>query len=220
MAYKTTTLSRAGWALLEVLLVVWIIVPVAASAPPPQRPPVTPGPRPPVVKGASEAHDDDDRDELVGAHIELQVSSAPPGAWTVVQWQDYAGDWHAVEGWRGTLEAGERKRWWVAHKDFGTGPFRWALYGSQGGQLLGTSDPFYLPDAANEMMSVVISLGDRSGLIVNLFNDRPMPLATPPVSTLMPTTGTLPPNAWPSVLFVLGVVLGGGLLLNHSRKSR
>jgi hypothetical protein len=73
---------------------------------------------------------------------------------TVVQWQDAWGDWHDVEGWRGTLDgvsadvSGKivgHKTWWVAAKDLGKGPFRWQVYRCENGKLLATSAPFYLP---------------------------------------------------------------------------
>jgi hypothetical protein len=74
-----------------------------------------------------------------------------------VQWQDSAGGWHDVEGWRGPLAEGNR-RWWVAAKDFGSGPFRWAIIEESGGRLLGASQPFNLPTQANETLQVTVSL--------------------------------------------------------------
>jgi len=65
----------------------------------------------------------------IGTYIEL-VAPAHAGAWSVVQWQDSAGNWHDVEGWRGTLDNRGVRRWWVAAKDFGTGPFRWVVEGA------------------------------------------------------------------------------------------
>jgi hypothetical protein len=131
----------------------------------------------------------------------------------------------SILGWRGTLEAGNRKRWWVPQKDFGTGPFRWALYTSQDGPLLGTSGPFYLPTAAYEMVTVVISLDGQHGATADLaYYSQPPPVPTPQppatssASVLLPITGTAATNAWPSIIAVLGLVLGGGLLLNHANK--
>jgi hypothetical protein len=78
--------------------------------------------------------------------------------WTVIQWQDAWGNWHDVEGWRGTLDGvsitesgGDEdvvglKTWWVAESDLGKGPFRWVIYQNEGGQLIGTSEPFQLPN--------------------------------------------------------------------------
>jgi hypothetical protein len=78
--------------------------------------------------------------------------------WTVVQWQDSAWGWHDVEGWRGNFDEGNRKVWWVAWADFGTGPFRWAVYQTEGGPLLATSEAFMLPQSAAEWMTIQVSL--------------------------------------------------------------
>jgi hypothetical protein len=76
------------------------------------------------------AADDGGRDDRrpVGSYIEL-AAPEHAGAWSVVQWQDINGNWHDVEGWRGTLDSNGYIRWWVAAKDFGTGPFRWVITG-------------------------------------------------------------------------------------------
>ena len=151
-----------------------------------------------------------------GAHISLRAPAAPPGIWTVVQWQDRAGDWHDVEGWRGKLDTTGQKMWWVAHKDFGAGPFRWALYASQGGPLLTASDPFYLPSQAHQMASIVVSLGARPSAV----SGQPAPTASSRVSALLPTTGAPGADAWLSIILVLGLVIGGGLLLNRPKRRR
>lgn len=100
----------------------------------------------------------DDPDEPAGAAIELHVNTAPAGLWSVVQWQDSAGDWREVEGWRGTLDAGGYIQWWVAPADFGKGPFRWSVYHHQGGRLRAESEPFYLPRQAGEITRVQLTL--------------------------------------------------------------
>lgn len=99
-----------------------------------------------------------DSDKPIGAHIELHVQPISLGLWTVVQWQDSTGAWHNVEGWQGTLDEGHKKSWWVAKADFGKGPFRWVTYQSQGGLLLATSESFFLPNQANEIMHVEVLL--------------------------------------------------------------
>ena len=114
----------------------------------PPRDPPTPTPSPDKDKG--------DKDKPAGAYIELQTQIASTGAWSVVQWQDNAGGWHDVEGWRGPLADSNNRRCWVAAKDFGTGPFRWAVTQGQGGQLLGASAPFKLPNGANETLQVAV----------------------------------------------------------------
>ena len=115
---------------------------------PPRDPPATPSPD----------KDKSGKDKPVGAYIELQTQITSAGAWSVVQWQDSAGGWHDVEGWRGPLADGNNRRWWVAAKDFGKGPFRWAVTQGQGGSLLGVSAPFKLPSGANETLQVAVSL--------------------------------------------------------------
>jgi hypothetical protein len=97
----------------------------------------------------------------VGGFIELHVQAVqvPAGVWTVVQWQDAFGGWHDVEGWQGTLDAGDQKVWWVADKDFSTGPFRWVVYQGQGGPSLVASESFYLPAVSGERVRVEVSLG-------------------------------------------------------------
>lgn len=95
----------------------------------------------------------------------IELHAVFPAAWpwseahwqdvcAVVQWQDAWGDWHDVEGWRGTLDDVStdtdgkivgHKTWWVAAKDLGKGPFRWQGHRCANGKLLATSAPFYLP---------------------------------------------------------------------------
>jgi hypothetical protein len=134
------------WLILITLVLGVAVILVGLPAPaqagaslPPRKPTSTPGPD----KKDKSSH------SPVGAYIELQ---APAGSWAVVQWQDSAGNWHEVEGWRGALPASAR--WWVAAKDFGKGPFRWAVSQGPGGSVLGLSSPFYLPGAANETLGV------------------------------------------------------------------
>jgi hypothetical protein len=83
--------------------------------------------------------------------------TAMPGSavnlWTVVQWQDFQGDWHDVDGWRAPAKSGQHVRWWVAAKDAGTGPFRWFIYDRRKDQRhLWTSEPFYLPMPGVELL--------------------------------------------------------------------
>ena len=91
---------------------------------------------------------------LDGAYIELHIFDAQPAWWTVVQWQDANGVWHAVEGWRGTADDQGNVQWWVSPTDFGTGPFRWAIYARVGGSLMMVSQPFDLPRVARQQVVV------------------------------------------------------------------
>jgi len=128
------------------LLVAWL--PALTHAAPsdlPPRPEIPPTTAPPVPSK--------------GAYIELAIQGATVemrSLWTAVQWQDGLGEWHTVEGWQGTPEEDGTKRWWVAPKDFGTGPFRWLVY--QGGELLALSVSFHLPGSAGETVRVGVTL--------------------------------------------------------------
>ncbi|MBN1874662.1 MAG: hypothetical protein JXA33_10565 [Anaerolineae bacterium] len=104
--------------------------------------------------------------ESEGALIWLRVQGQPidshwQSLWTVVQWQDAFGDWHDVEGWRGTLDevgVGEgRKVWWLPADLFGVGPFRWQVYTQPAGALLATSQAFYLPDLVGQIEVVTVT---------------------------------------------------------------
>jgi hypothetical protein len=92
------------------------------------------------------------------AYIELQVQPALSGAWSVVQWQDSAGNWHDVEGWRSSLPESGIQRWVVEAKDFNTGPFQWVVRQGQLGSTAGMSNPFNLPAGANETVRVAVTL--------------------------------------------------------------
>lgn len=93
-----------------------------------------------------------------GASIQLRVTSASPNVWTVVQWQDALGGWHDVEGWRGSLDDGSLKTWWVNQADFGKGPFRWLVYGADRSKPLGTSASFNLPRRNREVVKVEVTI--------------------------------------------------------------
>ena len=144
--YHMTRRLLLALATIGSLLLAWF-PPLAYAALPP-RPPV-PGPSP---------SDEDRQEEPIGATIELQSSWRGADGWAVVQWQDNAGGWHDVEGWRGHLDAGGGQRWWVAAKDFGAGSFRWVVSQEPGSEQLTASDPFILPDAANQTLQIAASL--------------------------------------------------------------
>ena len=93
-----------------------------------------------------------------GGYIKLQVEAAPADMWTMVQWKDAHGSWHDVGGWQGTLDDKATKLWWVAPKDFATGPFRWAAYDGLEGQLLGLSAEFNLPASAKQIVLIELVL--------------------------------------------------------------
>lgn len=122
-----------------------------ADLPPRKETPTVTLPSRPKPDRAAEA------ERPVGAYIELRVQPAQAGLWSVVQWQDAAGNWHDVEGWRGTVEG--VRVWWVAEADFGKGPFRWVIYQGQDGPRLATSTPFNLPSEANQTVQIQVSSG-------------------------------------------------------------
>jgi hypothetical protein len=98
------------------------------------------------------------------ASITLTVVNPPAGAWTAVQWGIPGGTtWSDVTNWVGPLDQSQYG-WmphWVDPKDYGTGPFRWVVYDkdpSQGGKILGISDPFYFPAGDGQMAWSQITL--------------------------------------------------------------
>jgi hypothetical protein len=110
-----------------------------------------------------------DKAHLDGARLQIHAlfSESWPwdklhwqNVWTTIQWYDNKGTWYDVAGWQGNLDAiaqGEAgwvgtKEWWAGEKDLGTGPFRWKIYEYQGGPLLVTSEPFYLPESAGSTL--------------------------------------------------------------------
>ncbi len=113
-------------------------------------------PRDPPARSAPKEKDKD-KDAPVGAYIELQLQSAQAGLWTVVQWQDSAGEWHNVDGWQGPPE-GNGRQWWVEAKNFGKGPFRWVVTRGPGGAQAGISAPFNLPAGAGQRVQVIVVL--------------------------------------------------------------
>lgn len=130
----------------SVLALLGLMTPTLVLALPPRT-------TPPAVEKTKK---DKDKDKPLGAYIELQASTLAGGGWAVVQWQDSTGNWHDVEGWRGSLPG--NTRWWVAAKDFGAGPFRWVVTQGPGGPMMSQSAPFNLPDGANETVWVQLSL--------------------------------------------------------------
>ena len=148
MKYKALIVLMVG------LVLVLSLYPAASQA---SSPLVLP-PRPEDPNCCKVGEEEDDG-QPAGAYIILHAAQgATTGVWTVVQWQDSAGGWHDVEGWRGTLDGHDIKSWWVHPKDFGTGPFRWLVSQGEGGKLLATSDSFYLPDTEGETLWVEVSL--------------------------------------------------------------
>lgn len=124
-------------------------------------PDLPPRPTPTPIPDNNNDDDDDDGGSStpLTAYIQVQASSAPAGAWNVVQWQAASnGKWYDVEGWRSLLGTGGYQQWTVLAKDFDTGPFRWQVrVGGPDGSVWGTSDTFNLPAGANQTLRVTVS---------------------------------------------------------------
>lgn len=96
-----------------------------------------------------------------GALIQLWVTGTElQNTQTLVQWQDGLGQWHDVEGWRGTLEGGPTGRgwqtWWLAADLFGRGPFRWVV--TPQNRPAQVSEGFYLPSGPGQVQLVEVRL--------------------------------------------------------------
>ena len=89
--------------------------------------------------------------------------------WFVVQWEDAAGNWHHVEGWQGTPDSIEKmsesvritKKWWVAPKYAGRGPFRWIVSHIETGELLAISEQFAFPSYGDLSITLIIMTDQR-----------------------------------------------------------
>lgn len=154
---QTRNMLLIGFALILIFtgsLTVWPVSQVQAKATlPPRNPPVNSGPNSDNHNRDDNDSDDDDSGP-VGTYIELQASAARGDNWSQVEWQDSNGDWQPVEGWAGTLNSQGQRRWWVAAKDFGTGPFRWVVSQSPEGPVIFTSQPFSLPVEAHQIIVI------------------------------------------------------------------
>jgi len=97
----------------------------------------------------------------IGGWIDLRAQNAK-AQWSVVQWQDSAGNWVNVDSWRGAFDAVSDgvgvKTWWVDQATFGTTPFRWVVYDATTKQVVATSQPFNLPTENKQTVSVQVTL--------------------------------------------------------------
>ena len=118
----------------------------------------------------------------------------PFDGWTVVQWQEESG-WHDVESW----QAPPQESWviWnVEEKDFGKGPFRWAVFeGQERGEPVAVSEEFYLPQQLGQELSLeVIPMATvtPSPTLLPIATEPPTVTSTPSASPT-PTTTRTPP---------------------------
>ncbi|MBI5029561.1 MAG: hypothetical protein HZB51_03480 [Chloroflexi bacterium] len=97
----------------------------------------------------------------IGGWIELRVQNAK-AQWSVVQWQDSAGNWIDVDSWRGAFDSVSdgvgKKTWWVDQTSFTTTPFRWVVYDAATKQIVATSQPFNLPTENKQTVSVSVTI--------------------------------------------------------------
>jgi hypothetical protein len=98
---------------------------------------------------------------LSGAFIELAAEPVRPNLWTRLQWQDAAGQWRDIEGWQGSFNPDQRVLWYVGAEHLGAGPFRWLVEDSQGGERLGTSQPFHLPSQGGQVLRLMVTLAEE-----------------------------------------------------------
>lgn len=140
--------------LLGLVALSFLTVQIPATNANSDRPTLTPIPRPTLDVEETFSG------EIIGAYIELHIEPDHLIYWTEVQWQDVIGNWHQVEGWRGTSMEGVT-RWFLGEKDFGTGPFRWLVYQQEDGELLVTSASFYLPDDKDEVTVINVQANEQ-----------------------------------------------------------
>jgi len=191
-----------------VLLVLPALSPIAQAAPPglPPRPTVPAPPAPPPSSGGASGSSSDGRALFAELYVNFDETWADLSLdwhdiWTVVQWQDNAGVWHAVQGWQGTLDGvrGLRawKRWWIPEHLVGRGPFRWLVYTSVSGRQIAATGSFYLPHQSSVAVGVSNVLPDSESEPKRTPTRTPAPTSTPtPTLTPTPTptsnvTGTL-----------------------------
>lgn len=156
-----TTLNKAVLAVICLLSLIYVWFglgsrPAVVQAAPPPRPTVTPRPTStptPLAPATKPAQ----TPKPGVATLLLQVQPKQEGLWSVVQWQDPAGNWQDIEGWRGTVVNG-KTIWWVESKDWGASPYRWVVYQPGNGLVKAISTPFALPAQAQQVLTVPVAL--------------------------------------------------------------
>lgn len=99
---------------------------------------------------------------FAGGFIELRLDPGRGNVWTEMQWRGVGDAWHDVDGWRGAPDEAGVVRWYVGPEHLGQGPFRWQVYDQDGRRLLGSSEPFYLPDRPRATLTVTVELAQPS----------------------------------------------------------
>jgi len=154
---KTHTIDRLRHRSLSTLIfLAFMLTPVVAISAQSEHPHLPPRPQPAPTPTEPRPNDADDTGAPRGARIELLPIPPLPNLWTEVEWQDGEGQWHTVPGWRGSYNRTGRVSWFVDQKDFGKGPFRWVVTETEDGEIVGSSEPFYLPGSADEVLRVEV----------------------------------------------------------------
>jgi len=97
------------------------------------------------------------------SEIVATFSGLPATSWITVEWQDGFGNWQPVMGWQGMADTVDTagtltKQFGVYQRNYGQGPFRWAVYNSAlGGTLLAVSPSFNLPTTNGQVMTMDLS---------------------------------------------------------------
>lgn len=94
--------------------------------------------------------------------ITAKFAGLPASSWIAVEWLDGNGVWQPVLGWQGPADFVDAsgklvKQFGVYQRNYGQGPFRWAVYNAQSaGSLLAVSPNFNLPfaDGQNEILNL------------------------------------------------------------------
>jgi len=111
---------------------------------------------------------------MIVLHFQAGADSAAaldwPALWTAVEWQDDQEQWNVVEGWQDGFDAVDagvgKKSWGVDDAVLGKGPFRWVVYGQQGGARLAVSDEFTLPTSSSGTVVVTVATGDVAPMLL------------------------------------------------------
>lgn len=154
---KNIDLSLKGLWVLFILIFTVLLGPSYLEAQE-EHPHLPPRPNPPSHESNSDQSKDSVRN--AGAWITLYTIPYQPGLWTIVQWSDGVNNWLDSNGWQGSYNQEDHVSWFVEQKDFGKGPFRWVVDDGPGGRLLATSQVFYLPTKADEVIRIEVRLAD------------------------------------------------------------
>jgi hypothetical protein len=122
----------------------------------PPRPTLVPAPTATPAAGAVNVFQTGDP----GSRIELSIADSAlrtrAGRYAIVQWGDPNGGWHNIDGWQTRLDGAVAgaPQWWVHPREFGKGPFRWAVYRDRERAPETVSVPFWMPGHSGQLMRV------------------------------------------------------------------